>query len=86
MYGPLYEAVGRPYLMMMMVNDINGPRIAIGPIFSHYDFYEGQASFQPVGGGRYTDQDRQNNYDALNGKTEEAIMSLPLLEIIQNSK
>lgn len=72
--------------MMMMVNDINGPRIALGPIFSHYDFYESQASFKPEGGGRYTDQDRQNAYDALQGKAEENIMSLPLLEIIQTIK
>ncbi|MEI7920047.1 MAG: DUF3160 domain-containing protein [bacterium] len=64
-YGPLYEAVGRPYLMTMMIKDTNGARIAIGPIFSHYEFYAGQASFEAVGGGRLTDQDRQNNYDGL---------------------
>lgn len=86
LYWPLYEAVGRPYLMTMMINDANGARIVIGPVFSHYEFYEGQASFKPVDGGRYTDQDWQNNYDELNGTTEENIMSLPLLEIIQSAK
>lgn len=85
-YGPLYEAVGRPYLMTMMINDANGARVVIGPVFSHYEFYEGQASFKPEGGGRYTDQDWQNNYDTLKGDTEENIMSLPLLEIIQSTK
>lgn len=86
LYWPLYEAVGRPYLMTMMINDINGARIVIWPVFSHYEFYESQASFQPVGGGRYTDQDRQNNYDRLKDTTEENIMGLPLVEIIQASE
>jgi hypothetical protein len=72
--------------MAMMINDTNGARIVVGPVFSHYEFYSSQASFQPVGGGRYTDQDRQNNYDALKGNTEENIMGLPLLEIIQSAK
>ena len=72
--------------MTMMINDTNGARMVIGPVFSHYEFYESQASFKPVGGGRYTDQDWQNNYDALKGDTEENIMGLPLGEIIQASK
>ncbi len=82
-YGPLYEAVGRPYLMTMMIKDTNGARIAIGPIFSHYEFYAGQASFEAVGGGRLTDQDRQNNYDGLKWANEKNILSLPLKEILQ---
>lgn len=28
-YGPLYLATGRPHLMLVMVNDINGPRVVI---------------------------------------------------------
>jgi hypothetical protein len=28
-YGPLYEAVGRPYLMTLMINDINGTRMVV---------------------------------------------------------
>lgn len=86
LYGPLYEAVGRPYLMTMMISDNNGQRMVVGPVFSHYEFYEEQASFQPDGGGRYTDQDRQNNYDALKEKEEENIIGLPLWELIQSTK
>jgi len=82
-YGPLYEAVGRPYMMMMMVNDSNGARIVVGPIFSHYEFYADQAPFEAVGGGRFTDEDWQNNYDGLTWITEINSMSLPLTEIIQ---
>ncbi|HMS91770.1 MAG TPA: DUF3160 domain-containing protein, partial [Candidatus Absconditabacterales bacterium] len=83
LYGPLYEAVGRPYMMAMMINDSNGARIVLGPIFSHYEFYADQASFEAVGGGRFTDQDWQNNYDTLSGTTETNNMSLPLAEILQ---
>ncbi len=83
LYGPLYEAVGRPYMMAMMVNDSNGARIVLGPIFSHYEFYADQASFEAVGGGRFTDQDWQNNYDTLSWTTETNNMSLPLAEILQ---
>ena len=85
-YGPLYEAVGRPYLMAIMINDTNGARIVMWPIFSQYEFYPGQAPFQASGGGRLTDQDRQNKYDALNGQTETNLMSLPLQEIMQSIK
>lgn len=82
-YGPLYEAVGRPYLMTLMINDINGARMVVWPVFSHYEFYESQAWFQAQGWWRYTDQDWQNNYDTLK---EEKILWLPLQEIIQINK
>jgi len=85
-YGPLYEAVGRPYLMTMMINDINGPRIVIWPVFSHYEFYTQQAPFQAEDGGRFTDGDRQKNYDGLTWDTETNLLSLPLQEIIQSIK
>ena len=38
--NPLYEAVGRPAIMLVMIDDINGKRIARGPIFTHYEFYD----------------------------------------------
>ena len=28
-FGPLYEAVGRPYMMALSINDINGARIVM---------------------------------------------------------
>ena len=39
-WNPLYEAVGRPALMLVMIDDVNGKRIARGPIFTHYEFYD----------------------------------------------
>ena len=39
-WNPLYEAVWRPALMLVMIDDINGKRIARGPIFTHYEFYD----------------------------------------------
>ena len=85
-YGPLYEAVGRPYMMALMINDANGARIALWPIFSHYEFYPTQAPFEANGGGRLTDQDRQNNYDALKWTAEINLLSLPLQELITTNK
>lgn len=72
--------------MAMMISDSNGQRMVIGPVFSHYEFYEGQASFHPQDGGRYTDQDRQNSYDALKENEEKNILGLPLEELIQSTK
>jgi hypothetical protein len=72
--------------MAIMVNDINGSRIVLWPIFSHYEFYGQQASFEAEGGGRFTDGDRQKNYDGLKGETETNLLSLPLQEIIQSVK
>lgn len=80
-YGPLYEAVGRPYMMAVMINDINGARIALGPIFSQYEFYPTQAPIQASGGGRFTDQDRQNKYDTL-WTQEFNLLALPLQDIL----
>ena len=82
-YGPLYEAVGRPYMLAIMINDVNGARIVLWPIFSHYEFYTSQAPFKAAAGGRFTDQDRQNTYDTLSWNTENKLISLPLGETIQ---
>lgn len=38
--NPLYEAVGRPAIMLVMIDDVNGKRVALGPVFTHYEFYE----------------------------------------------
>lgn len=57
--GPLYEAVGRPALMILNVSDTNGTRTVLGPIFTHYEFYASDEIIQDAKGGRYTDQDRQ---------------------------
>jgi hypothetical protein len=69
--------------MTLMINDINGTRMVVWPVFSHYEFYESQAWFQAQGWWRYTDQDWQNNYDTLK---EDTILWLPLQEIIQINK
>ena len=81
-YGPLYEAVGRPYLMALMVNDVNGARVVLGPVFSQYEFYAEQVPFQPTA-GRFNDQDRQNNYDGLSKPVETSVMALPFQEILK---
>jgi hypothetical protein len=54
-------------------------------VFSHYEFYPQQAPFEAEGGGRFTDEDRQKNYDGLKD-SEFNLLSLPLQEIIQSTK
>lgn len=61
--NPLYEAIGRPSLLLLMINDINGPRIVIGPIFTHYEFYKSDEILQST--TRYNDEDRQGKYDTI---------------------
>jgi hypothetical protein len=80
LYGPLYEAVGRPYLLAVMINDSNGARIVIGPMFSHYEFYGDPIPAKTA--GRYTDEDRQNSYDTLTPENANNLMSLPFQELI----
>lgn len=61
--NPLYEAIGRPLLMALMINDVNGARIVLGPIFAHYEFYQADKLLQ--GDQRYADEDWQSAYDDL---------------------
>jgi hypothetical protein len=83
-YGPLYVANWRPYLLAVMINDINWSRVVVWPMFSNYEFYG-----EPIKGEtawRFTDQDRQNSYDSLSSKTVNDILSLPLKWIIDETK
>ncbi|MCK5320438.1 DUF3160 domain-containing protein [Candidatus Parcubacteria bacterium] len=34
----LYEATGKPYILYVVVNDINGARLTRGAVFNHYEF------------------------------------------------
>ena len=85
---PLYEAVGRPALMMLMVDDINWSRIAIWPVFTHYEFYDSD-NVIPNYWSRLNDLQRQASYDGLTGQSLElanSILSKKLYEwlLIQN--
>ena len=46
----LYEATGRPYLMIALVGDNQQPRAVIGLVYNHYEFTG------PLGGNRITDE------------------------------
>ncbi len=50
----LYEATGRPYVMLALVGNESSPRLAIGMAFNHYEFTA------PLGGNRLTDEDWKN--------------------------
>ncbi|MCK5510908.1 DUF3160 domain-containing protein [Candidatus Parcubacteria bacterium] len=34
----LYEATGKPYIIYVVVNDVNGTRLTRGAVFNHYEF------------------------------------------------
>ena len=34
----LYEATGKPYLMLAIVGNENAPRVAAGLVYNHYEF------------------------------------------------
>ncbi len=36
----LYEATGKPFVLFVVVNDINGTRLTRGAVFNHYEFTE----------------------------------------------
>ena len=73
---PLYEAVGRPALMLVMIDDINGKRVAIWPVFTHYEFYDSD-NVVKANGSRLNDIQWQAAYDSLTwDKLESALSTL----------
>ena len=61
----LYEAIGRPALMYLMVNDTNGARVVVWPVFTHYEFYTNEAPINTPSSTRFTDEDWQDSYDEI---------------------
>lgn len=75
-WNPLYEAVGRPALMLVMIDDANGKRIARGPIFTHYEFYDSDEVVD-ANGSRLNDLQWQAAYDGLTwAKLKSALSTL----------
>lgn len=52
----LYEGIGVPQVLLVMVKDVNGPRVTVGFTYSHYEFTEF------FGGKRLTDEDWQKKF------------------------
>ncbi len=73
-WNPLYEAVGRPALMLVMIDDVNGKRIARGPIFTHYEFYDSD-DVVDAEWSRLNDIQWQTAYDELTWSTLKAALS-----------
>ena len=79
--NPLYEAVGRPLLMALMVKDANWARVVLWPIFSHYEFYQSDNILN--WNQRYTDEDWQTSYDQLDADTKEKAYSIPMKKLFE---
>ena len=60
--------------MAVMIDDVNGKRVVMGPIFSHYEFYKKDKVLD--GDQRYSDLDWQHAYDALSGTQKNKPTSL----------
>jgi len=69
--GPLYEALGRPALLIIAISDINGSRLVMGPVYTHYELY-GNEDLVQSDNGRYTDQDWQTYVDTIKRKDYKA--------------
>lgn len=65
LYGPLYEATGRPYLMLLLVNDHNGGRVVMWPVFTQYEFIADEVRGTALEtDSRLNDQQRQEVYQS----------------------
>ncbi len=73
-WNPLYESVGRPAIMLVMIDDVNGKRIARGPIFTHYEFYDSD-DVVDANGSRLNDIQWQAAYDGLTWTTLKSALS-----------
>ncbi len=82
--NPLYEAVGRPMLMAVMIDDANGSRVVMGPIFTHYEFYASDNILESE--QRYTDELWQEAYDHLSDAELEASMGLEMKKMLETNK
>ncbi len=82
---PLYEAVGRPALMLLMINDINGKRVAIWPVFTHYEFYDSD-NVVKANGSRLNDIQWQATYDSLTWDKLKSVLSALSRELYKRLK
>jgi len=71
--GPLYEAIGRPQLILIMIDDVNGKRIVLWPVYTHYEFYNTENPGIDSAQGRFVDHERQNAYDNLTDEKKKEI-------------
>lgn len=81
MYGPLYQATGRPYVMFLMVDDIHGGRVVMGPVFTHYEFISAEVKGTELDSPtRLNDETRQGVYDSSTTKDafRSDVFALPL--------
>lgn len=80
--NPLYEAIGRPMLMALMVKDVNGARIVMGPVFAHYEFYKSDEVLEAD--QRYSDEDRQSKYDSFSDEERMNTYGIENKELLKN--
>jgi hypothetical protein len=60
--------------MLVMIDDANGKRIARGPVFTHYEFYDSD-DVVDANGSRLNDLQWQAAYDGLTGTTLKSALS-----------
>ena len=76
----LYEAIWRPALMYLMVNDTNGARVVVWPVFTQYEFYTVEAPIKTSNSTRFTDEDWQENYDRIAENWEASSLAMQEME------
>lgn len=69
----LYEATGKPYVMLAFVENEGAPRLTVGVAYNHYEFTA------PLGGNRLTDEDwRAEVYNPQGTLPEKNFWYLPI--------
>lgn len=83
-FGALYNAIWRPQLIMVMIEDVNWPRIAVGPVYTPYEFYWEEVVGEHVDvSGRLTDENWQNAYDELSDEQKDNLRALPFQNLYE---
>lgn len=67
--------------MAVMIEDINGSRVVMGPIFTHYEFYASDEILESD--QRYTDALWQEAYDYLTNAELESSMGLEMKKMLE---
>jgi hypothetical protein len=68
-------------LMALMVNDVNGARIVMGPVFAHYEFYKSDNVLE--GEQRYSDNQRQEAYDGLTSEMKQKYYGIEQRKLLE---
>lgn len=78
---PLYVWLGKPMIIAVAINDQNGSRVVLGPIYRYQEFYDNNPHIKPKA-GRLTDDERQEKIPTLTKAQHRDLLGVPLKALI----